>query len=113
MQSFEFYNPVKILFGPGQVSRIGEVSAQYGKKALIVSYQKIDFYGDLFDRIQKSLSENGVASVTHFAATPNPMISQAVSGVALGKVRLHWSDTPSSFSLRRFTWTSTVRESPK
>ena len=27
--------------------------------------------------------------------------------------RLHWSLTPSSFSRRRFTWTSTVRESPK
>ena len=27
--------------------------------------------------------------------------------------RFHLSDTPSSFSRRRFTWTSTVRESPK
>lgn len=85
MNNFEFYNPVKVIFGAGEVNRIGEAAAPWGKKALIVSYDKVDFYGDLFQRIHASLKEHGVDSVDHFAATANPLISQAVSGVALGK----------------------------
>ena len=85
MNAFEFYNPVRIIFGAGEIRRIGEVSAQYGRKALIVSYQEVGFYGDLFERIKASLAGKGVTCVTHFAATANPMISQAESGIALGR----------------------------
>lgn len=85
MNHFEFYNPVKIIFGDGEVARIGEAAAAYGKKALIVSYDKVDFYGDLFDRIHQKLAENGVTYVDYFAATANPKISEAEGGVRLGR----------------------------
>lgn len=85
MNHFEFYNPVKIIFGDGEVTRIGEVAAAYGTKAMIVSYDKIDFYGNLFERIHHKLSENGVAYIDYFAATANPKISEAEGGVRLGR----------------------------
>lgn len=85
MNNFEFYNPVKIIFGAGEVKRIGEAAKDYGKKALIVSYSVVDFYGDLFERIHASLQEKGVEYVDYFAATANPKISEAKGGVALGK----------------------------
>lgn len=85
MNNFEFYNPVKIIFGAGEVKRIGEAAKDYGKKALIVSYSVVDFYGDLFERIHASLQEKGVEYVDYFAATANPKISEARGGVALGK----------------------------
>ncbi|MEA5011957.1 MAG: iron-containing alcohol dehydrogenase [Angelakisella sp.] len=84
MNNFEFYNPVKIIFGAGEVSRIGKVAKSYGKKALIVSYKVVDFYGDLFDRIHSCLAENGVEYVDCFVATANPKISEAQDGVRLG-----------------------------
>lgn len=85
MNNFEFYNPVKIIFGAGEVKRIGEAAKDYGKKALIVSYSVVDFYGDLFERIHASLQKKGVEYVDYFAATANPKISEARGGVALGK----------------------------
>lgn len=85
MINFEFYNPVKLVFGEGEVSRIGILARDYGTKALIVSYTVVDFYGDLFDRIHKSLSDNDMEYVDCFAATANPKISEAEVGVSLGK----------------------------
>ena len=36
MQNFEFYNPVRIVFGPGEMNRLGELASKHGKKALLV-----------------------------------------------------------------------------
>lgn len=85
MENFEYYNPVKIIFGAGEVQRIGTEAKKYGKKALIVSYKRISFCGDLFERIHGKLEEQGIDYVDYFAATANPRISQAIGGVELGK----------------------------
>lgn len=85
MNNFEFYNPVKIIFGAGEVGTIGTHASQYGKRALIVSYSVVDFYGDLFERIHQKLEECGMTWVDYFAATANPKISEAIGGVELGR----------------------------
>lgn len=85
MNSFEFYNPVKIVFGAGEAARVGEFAAQYGKRALIVSYSEVGFYGDLFERVHAKLLENGITYVDYFAATANPKMSEARGGIELGK----------------------------
>lgn len=85
MENFEYYNPVKLIFGAGEVKRIGEEAKKYGKKALLVSYKKIDFYGDLFERIHSYLSDEQIEYVDYFAATANPKISEAIGGVQVGK----------------------------
>lgn len=85
MNNFECYNPVKLIFGAGEVCRIGEQAKEYGTRALIVSYQDVSFYGNLFDRIHERLHEDGLTWVDYFAATANPKISEAVGGVTLGR----------------------------
>lgn len=85
MNSFEFYNPVKIIFGAGEVKRIGEVTKKYGKRALIISYSVVDFYGDLFDRIHQSLHDEGISYTDCFIATANPKISEAQAAIEVGK----------------------------
>ena len=85
MNPFELYNPVKVVYGPGEVKRVGAEAAQYGKNALIVSYSVVDFYGDLFDRIHKSLEEAGVSYTDCFVATANPKLSEARKAIELGK----------------------------
>jgi alcohol dehydrogenase YqhD (iron-dependent ADH family) len=85
MNNFEFYNPVKIIFGAGEVKRIGEVTKQYGKRALIISYSVVDFYGDLFERIHRSLTDEGISYTDCFIATANPKISEAQAAIEIGK----------------------------
>ena len=85
MNNFEFFNPVKIIFGAGEVSRVGEQAKRYGKRALIVSYSEVDFYGNLFERIHQKLEENGMSYVDCFVATANPKISEAKKAIELGK----------------------------
>lgn len=85
MNNFEYFNPVRIIFGAGEVKRVGEEAAKYGKHALLVSYKDVSFYGDLFSRIHEKLKENGVEYTDCFAATANPKISEAEKAIALGK----------------------------
>lgn len=85
MNNFEFFNPVKLVYGAGEVSKIGFYAKDYGKKALIVSYTEVGFYGDLFERVHKALEKNGMRYVDYFGATANPKISEALKGVDLAK----------------------------
>ncbi|GAA6482452.1 iron-containing alcohol dehydrogenase [Enterocloster aldenensis] len=85
MNNFEYYNPVKIIYGQGEVVRIGQAARDYGRKALIVSYDRVDFYGNLFERIHGQLKESGIDYVDCFIATANPKISEARYGVDLGR----------------------------
>lgn len=85
MNSFEFYNPVKIIFGAGEIARIGAEAAKLGKCALLVSYADVSFYGDLPARIHGWLAEQGVACADAFLATANPTLDQARAGVEIGR----------------------------
>ena len=85
MNSFEFYNPVKIVFGDGESGNIGKYATGLGNTALIISYTNTDFYGSLFDNIQRKLDAVGIKSYTFFGATANPKISEALSGIAKAK----------------------------
>lgn len=85
MNSFEFYNPVKVIYGASEVTKIGVEAKNYGKKALIVSYTEIGFYGDLFDRVHSSLAEAGCEYVDYLGATANPKMCEARAGIELGR----------------------------
>lgn len=85
MNNFEFYNPVKIIFGAGEVSQAGVQGAKIGKKALVVSYEQHDFFVDLLNQVYASLQENGVEVVKYNAITANPLLVQVENGVELAK----------------------------
>ena len=83
MNKFEFYNPVKVIFGEGQVSRVGREAAKLGSKALVVSYKGNELLADLLGRIEGMLDSRGVEAVTFYEVTANPTIEQVRRGVAL------------------------------
>ena len=85
MNNFEFYNPVKLIFGKGEIKSIGNHASDLGKRALIVSYKKVDFYGDLFEKLRGYLYEKGIESTLYFGATANPKISEAIKGIEAAK----------------------------
>ncbi len=72
MKEFEYYQPTRIIFGAGKVNEIGELTAKYGKKALLVTEPAIPVFEKLYRRVKESLKEAGV-DVVHFdRVKPNP-----------------------------------------
>lgn len=85
MEKFEFYNPVRIIFGEGEVSRTGKEAAKLGKKALLVSYKEHDFFRELLSNVQTMLEAEGVKAVPFFKVTANPLMSQVRAGIDVCK----------------------------
>ena len=85
MNNFEFYNPVKVVFGAGEISRTGSEAAKIGKKALLVTYKEHDFFADLISKVKALCTEAGVETVDFFGVTANPQIGQAIEGVEICK----------------------------
>jgi alcohol dehydrogenase YqhD (iron-dependent ADH family) len=83
MENFEYYNPVKIIFGIGESKKIGEVAAEYGKSALIVSYDNISYMQDFVNGIIESLNCSNIKVFTCFNVTANPMLSQVNKGIEI------------------------------
>lgn len=87
MVDFEFYNPVKIVFGDGASARIGELTQGFGRRALIVSYAQHAYMDDLLQRVEQALEGQGIAVTTHYVVTANPLLSHVRAGVALCRER--------------------------
>jgi alcohol dehydrogenase YqhD (iron-dependent ADH family) len=80
MEKFEFYNPVRVVFGPGEVKRLGAEAKALGKTALVVSYKDNPF-GGLLARVEKDLAASGVRPVPFYEVTANPTIEEVEAGV--------------------------------
>ncbi|KLV19205.1 iron-containing alcohol dehydrogenase [Bacillus altitudinis] len=86
MKDFTFYNPTRVEFGKDKENLIGGYMAPYGvKKALLVYGSERIKASGLFDRVVKSLSENGIDYVTLGGVKSNPVISKAREGVGIAK----------------------------
>ena len=82
MNKFDFYNPVKLIFGEGQISRVGREAAKLGAKALVVSYKEHEFFADLLAKIESRLAKSDLEVATFYEVTANPTIEQVRRGVA-------------------------------
>ena len=80
MYNFNFYNPVKVLFGPGKLNELHS-EALPGKKALIVTTNgtSVRKYGYL-DRVQKELEQAGVEYAVFAEIRPNPTDINVMDG---------------------------------
>ncbi|MDP6634398.1 MAG: iron-containing alcohol dehydrogenase [Phycisphaerae bacterium] len=83
MYEFEFYNPVRVVFGVGKVACAGVEAAKLGSKALIVSYEDHAFISELLDRIRDLIRAEGVETVDFFAVRDNPEVAMVADGVEL------------------------------
>ena len=80
---FEFSVPTKIIFGVGEVKKVGGEAARYGKKALLVTYDE-DFVKKVgfFDKVADSCKEAGVELLYHFGVKSNPTAEHAAPAIA-------------------------------
>ncbi len=85
MNNFEYYNPVRVLFGAGELKRIGEEAKKLGSTVCLVSYKDLGFLSPLMERIETMLKDAGLKVCTFYEAEPNPEISTIARGVEICK----------------------------
>ena len=85
IMQFEFYNPTRLVFGAGSISRLGEVVREYGRKALVVTGGGSVRRSGAFDRALSSLSAAGVDHAECSGVEPNPRITSVRRGAKIAK----------------------------
>ena len=81
MQNFIFENPTRILFGKGQIRRIGAEVRRHGAKVLLVYGTGSIKRNGVYDQVMASLAEAGVAVAEFPGARSNPVLSHVRLGI--------------------------------
>lgn len=87
MNNFQLYNPVRIVFGAGELKQIGSEAAAVGKKALLVSYADYGFMKETLDKVIAFCKEKGVEVIPFYAAVANPLMSDIEAGVKVARAK--------------------------
>ncbi|OGV32580.1 MAG: hypothetical protein A2020_07270 [Lentisphaerae bacterium GWF2_45_14] len=78
-----YYNPTIVFFGKNMEARVGEETARYSKKIMLLyggeSFKK---YG-LYDKVTASLHASGVAAIELGGVKPNPGIDFVYKGIEI------------------------------
>lgn len=83
MNSFQFQNPTRIIFGAGTVNKLGEQLAEYGKRVLLVYGGGSIKANGLYDQVQQQLQQIGAVVHELSGVEPNPRVSTVRKGIAL------------------------------
>lgn len=85
MQNFVFENPTKIIFGKGQIPKIGKEIGRFGKKALLVYGMGSILKNGIYNQVTDSLKKGGVDFVDFPGVKSNPVLSHVHKGIALAQ----------------------------
>lgn len=87
MKEFEFYNPVRIIFGAGKFDALGTETARLGRRALLVKaigpLEKLGVYA----HATKSMEEAGAQVFPLEGVAANPKLSSVREGIRIAKDR--------------------------
>ncbi len=82
---FNYNLPVNLMFGRGRSAEVGEITAKYGKKALIVTGGSSAKKSGLLDRTVEYLKKASVDSVVFDKVKQNPLTTTAKEGALFAK----------------------------
>lgn len=85
MNEFTFYNPVKLMFGKGQLKMLSEELPVYGNKVLVVYGGGSIKRNGLYDEVMGLLDELDMEVHELSGVEPNPRVSIARKGVEICK----------------------------
>ena len=85
MQNFVFENPTKIIFGKGQIPKIGKETSRFGRKALLVYGMGSILKNGIYAQVTESLKKAGVAFVDFSGVKSNPVLSHVQKGIELAR----------------------------
>ncbi len=85
MKNFEFYSPVRVVFGPGEFARLGDQAVQYGKRALLVKTEgPLEELG-VYKKASDYMKTAGLEVFTLGGVTANPKLSSVYEGIKICK----------------------------
>jgi alcohol dehydrogenase class IV len=85
VKSFNYVQPTEIVFGSGRIREVGEISARYGTRCLLVTEPRSAALGPHHDKVKESLAAAGM-QVTHYAGVlPNPTTDVVSAGARMAK----------------------------
>lgn len=85
MKNFNYFAPTEIVFGAGRISEIGEITARFGKKAMLVTVPEFPAVSALYEQVKKSLAASNVECVHFDGVIPNPTTDVVTSGANIAK----------------------------
>lgn len=85
MENFTYYIPTKILFGKGQVKKLGKEILPYGQKILLLYGKNSIKTNGVYDLVINSLAEHNISFVELSGVDPNPRIETVKHGAELCK----------------------------
>jgi alcohol dehydrogenase class IV len=85
MHPFEWSLPTKMIYGPGEIKRLGAEAKAFGKKAFVVTFEPVPAAAFILERALGSLSEAGVEYVVYDKVEPNPSVKTCDAGVEVFK----------------------------
>jgi alcohol dehydrogenase YqhD (iron-dependent ADH family) len=83
MNSFEFQNPTRIIFGKGMVSKLGEQISQHGRRVLLVYGGGSITRSGLYDQVAEQLKQHQIEYQELSGIEPNPRLSSVKKGIEL------------------------------
>ena len=60
MNNFEYHNPVRIIFGAGELKRVGVEAAKLGKKICLVGGKAMKHTKPVVERVEQLLEQEGL-----------------------------------------------------
>lgn len=84
MENFNFYNPVRVLFGEATIPQIGRELKNAGiKKILLLAGSGSIKSNGVYETTTKALRRAGIEWTEHWGVRPNPTLSHALEGIEL------------------------------
>lgn len=84
MLDFTYLAPTRVVFGRGAENNSGRLIKDYGSQKVLLLYGgKSAKTSGLFNRVARSLDENGIAHVELGGVVPNPRLSKVYEGIEL------------------------------
>lgn len=81
MHNFEWNLPTKIVYGKGELSRLGAICNEYGRKAFLATYRRNDKRAWILDTALSSLKTAGIEVTIFDCIEPNPRAETVDQGV--------------------------------
>lgn len=75
MQNFIFHLPTKLIFGPGEIEKIGAEAKKLGNRALIITGKRSSSASGIINRVTDYLKKDGVSVIVFDKIEPNPRTS--------------------------------------
>lgn len=83
--NFEYHNPTHLVFGPGGLSKLGELTGRHGSKALIVTGGGSVRRNGTFDRAAAALRAAGIDFAECDGVESNPRITTVRRGAQIAR----------------------------